>query len=177
MAAYQLAEQSRYSQAIALYEAAVALDPDYVKAHYRLAKACEKAGQEIRAQLAAARVLQIWHESEDQAMRERDAVKMARASYLLARAQLHRDPAGRWICCARASSTARATLTFTTCSARRCAAGAPERGDRAAAHRRAHFTEDLPAARAPPLSPTLASTARQSACWRAPPSAPAAGTR
>jgi len=94
MVGYQLAEQERFSEAADWYERACRLDPSYLKAYYRLAQAEHRAGHEMRAQLAAAKVLRLWNESPDAEFRDRERVKMARASYLLGRAQLRRDPAG-----------------------------------------------------------------------------------
>jgi tetratricopeptide (TPR) repeat protein/cold shock CspA family protein len=94
MAGYQCAQQERWAQAIKHYSASLRLDGRYLKAWYRTAQACSRSGRHVDAQLAAARVLKLWHECKDEKQRERDAQKMARASYLLARGQLRADPAG-----------------------------------------------------------------------------------
>jgi tetratricopeptide (TPR) repeat protein/cold shock CspA family protein len=93
MVGYQLAQQERYDQAIPWFSRALRLDGQYLKAWYRVAKCCQKAGRDRDAQLAALRVLRIWNEGNEE-LRSREAEKMARACYLLARMQLRGDPSG-----------------------------------------------------------------------------------
>lgn len=94
MAGYQISQEERWGQAIPLYQRAIAIDEGYLKAWYRLAQAHHRAGNEREAQLAAIRVLRLWHQSPDEEFRTREATMMARASYLLARAQWASDPEG-----------------------------------------------------------------------------------
>ena len=94
MAGYQCAQQEQWAQAIRHYSASLRIDGQYLKAWYRTAQACSRSGRHVDAQLAAARVLMLWHACTDEKQRERDAQKMSRASYLLARGQLRADPAG-----------------------------------------------------------------------------------
>jgi tetratricopeptide (TPR) repeat protein/cold shock CspA family protein len=90
---FQFAQREEWTQAIQEFEQAVRLSPEYLKAHYRLAQAYLRSGDEIRAQIAASRVLRLWHKLDPEGQK-RDAVKLARASYMLGRLQLRRDPYG-----------------------------------------------------------------------------------
>lgn len=93
MIGYQLYAQERYADAIPYFRTAYRLDPGHIRNLYRLAQARLKTGDETRAQLAACQVLRLWHAAPAK-VQERERVAFARASYLLGRAQLARDPAG-----------------------------------------------------------------------------------
>jgi len=90
---FQFAQREEWTQAVREFEQALRLSPDYLKAHYRLAQSYFHAGDEIRARIAANRVLRIWHKLDAESQK-RDAVKLARASYMLGKLQLRRDPDG-----------------------------------------------------------------------------------
>jgi tetratricopeptide (TPR) repeat protein len=90
---FQFAQREEWTQAIQEFEQAVRLAPEYLKAHYRLAQAYLRSGDEIRPRIAASRVLRIWHKLDPEGQ-ERDAVKLARASYMLGKLQLRRGPDG-----------------------------------------------------------------------------------
>jgi len=94
MAGYQFASLERYADAVSRYEVALSIKPDYLKATYRLAQAEHRRGREPHAQVAAARVLRLWHASEDPAFREKHRPMAGHASFLLGRAQAERDPIG-----------------------------------------------------------------------------------
>jgi tetratricopeptide (TPR) repeat protein len=88
---FQFSQQQRWDEAIRWYEAALELSPNYLKAFYRLARAHEGAGHERHAQLAAARVVRLWAEGDD-AFKEQERVKYARACHMLAKLHIYRHP-------------------------------------------------------------------------------------
>lgn len=90
---FQYAQREEWGQAIGWYRRALELAPDYLKASYRLAQANYRAGHKIPAQIAAAKVVRLWH-AGDEELKKREAVKFARACHLLAKLQLRRDPDG-----------------------------------------------------------------------------------
>lgn len=93
MIGYQFAQQEEWGSAIAWYERALRLKPNYLKALYRLAQANHRADRKIPAQIAAGKVVRLWHAGDD-GLKEREAKKFAGACHLLAKAQLHQDPEG-----------------------------------------------------------------------------------
>lgn len=92
MTAYQYYEQQQYAAALPWYEAALALDSDHLSTSYRLAHTYHQLGRERDAELAAGRVLRLWHAASDE-VKERQRRKFANASYLLGRAEMERGDA------------------------------------------------------------------------------------
>jgi tetratricopeptide (TPR) repeat protein len=92
MIGYQYYEQGRYAEALPWFDAALERHPTHLKSHWRRANALRQVGQHTKAQIAAGQVLRLWHQlgPEDQ---QQERVTLAKASYLLGRAQLRTDPA------------------------------------------------------------------------------------
>jgi tetratricopeptide (TPR) repeat protein/cold shock CspA family protein len=90
MAASQYYEAGEFEPALALFEQAIGLNPTHLKSWWRKSHSLHKLQREDEAAPAAARVLQIWHES-DATLKERGRDVAAKASHLLARWELHRN--------------------------------------------------------------------------------------
>lgn len=93
MAGSQYYEQGRYGDALPWFEETLKRNPVHLKTWWRKANALCQGGDERGARSAAARVLQIWHQSSPEEQ-ERGAKVLAKASHLLARAQLTHDSWG-----------------------------------------------------------------------------------
>jgi predicted Zn-dependent protease len=93
MVGYQYYEERRYADAVPWLIKAYKLNPTHLRNLYRLAQARRHQGELVRAKLAAAQVLKLWHALPGEAQ-EREAKTLAKASYLLARLQVDRDPRG-----------------------------------------------------------------------------------
>lgn len=93
MTGYQFYEEQRYAEAVPWLLQAYKLNPTHLRNLYRLAQARRHQGELVRATLAAAQVLKLWHALPTEAQ-EREAKTLAKASYLLARMQVDRDPQG-----------------------------------------------------------------------------------
>lgn len=93
MTGYQYYEEARYAEAVPWLLEAYKLNPTHLRNLYRLAQARRHQGELVRAKLAAAQVLKLWHSLPPEAQ-EREAKTLAKASYLLARLQVDRDPRG-----------------------------------------------------------------------------------
>ncbi len=91
MAGSQYYESGEFEPAIAFLDQAIALNPAHVKSWWRKAHSLHKLQREDEAARAAGRVLEIWHGS-DATLKERSRDVAAKASHLLARWELHRDP-------------------------------------------------------------------------------------
>lgn len=90
---FQHAQREEWQRAIEWYRRALEIAPDYLKASYRLAQAHHRAGNKAPAQVAAAKVVRLWH-AGDEDFKNRERAKFARACHLLAKLQLHNDPDG-----------------------------------------------------------------------------------
>jgi tetratricopeptide (TPR) repeat protein len=93
MIGYQYYEQGQYAEALPWFDAALERHPTHLKSHWRRANALRQVGQHTRAQIAAGRILRLWHQLGPQEQQQ-ERVTLAKASYLLGRAQLQTDPAG-----------------------------------------------------------------------------------
>ena len=93
MTGYQYYEEGRYHEAVPWFLAAYRLNRTHLRNLYRLAQARRHQGELVRATLVAGEVLKLWHALPAQAQ-EREARTLAKASYLLARMQVDRDPHG-----------------------------------------------------------------------------------
>ena len=93
MTGYQYYEEQRYDEAVPWLRDAYRLNPTHLRNLYRLAQARRHQGELLRAQLAAGQVLKLWHASPPEAQ-QREAKTLAKASYLLGRLQVDRDPLG-----------------------------------------------------------------------------------
>ncbi len=93
MMGFQYYNQERWRESLSWFAEALERKPDHIKSLWRSAHALEKAGDDKQAALMAGRVLQLWHELPP-ARQEEDRKSAARASFLLGRRQLARDPVG-----------------------------------------------------------------------------------
>ncbi|MFL5901780.1 MAG: tetratricopeptide repeat protein [Solirubrobacterales bacterium] len=91
MLGYQLYVQERYEEALPYFIAAWRLDQGHMRNLYRLAQTRLHLGQADRACRGAAEILRLYHQLPPEA-RERETRTFARASYLLGREQLKRNP-------------------------------------------------------------------------------------
>jgi cytochrome c-type biogenesis protein CcmH/NrfG/cold shock CspA family protein len=93
MTGFQYYEEGRYADAVPWLIEAYRLNPTHIRNLYRLAQARRHQGELGRATRAGGEVLKLWHALPAEAQ-EREAKTMAKASYLLARLQVDRDPRG-----------------------------------------------------------------------------------
>jgi len=93
MIGFQLYQQQRWRESLDWFDDALRRRPDHIKSLWRRANALYRLGEDTKAVLAAGRVLQLWHELPP-ARQEQERKLLAKASYLLGRYQLAKDP--RW---------------------------------------------------------------------------------
>lgn len=94
MVGYQYYIQGQYADALTWFEKSLELNSNRITVLWRKANALHQLGRESEAQLAAGKVLELWHGLGDEEQRTRYGHALARASYLLGRAQMDRDPQG-----------------------------------------------------------------------------------
>lgn len=93
MIGFQYYQQDHWRESLPWFAEALTHKPDHIKSMWRSAHALEQAGDDKQAALMAGRLLQLWHELPP-SRQEEDRKSVAKASFLLGRRQLARDPAG-----------------------------------------------------------------------------------
>lgn len=91
MTGYQYYVQERWDEAAVWFVEAYKLNPSHIRNLYRLAQTRRHQGEFVRAQRAAAEVRRLWHELPE-AGRKREAGTFAKASYLLGKLLVDRNP-------------------------------------------------------------------------------------
>lgn len=93
MIGYQYYQQERWSEAITYFDEALSHAPDHVRSLWRRAHALHRLGRESEAIVGAGRVLRAWH-ALPKDRQHADRHLLAKASHLIARHQIKRDPGG-----------------------------------------------------------------------------------
>jgi tetratricopeptide (TPR) repeat protein/cold shock CspA family protein len=93
MIGFQHYNQEKWQESIRWFDEALERKPDHIKSLWRKAHALEQLGDRNQAAMTAGRILRLWHELPP-ARQDEDRKLVGRASFLLGRQQLDRDPAG-----------------------------------------------------------------------------------